>query len=51
MKIADECRAQGAQEVIALVKDLAIPEACTSVINETVDHFKGKKKSYFIVSK
>lgn len=40
-KNAEECRSQGAPEVITLIKDLSTSEACAEAVNETAKHFQG----------
>ena len=39
-KIAEECKNEGAEEVVSIITDLAHPGACCSVVSETVARFK-----------
>lgn len=44
-KVADECKAAGAEDVVVLPKDLAVTDACIAAVKETVDHYKGESRA------
>lgn len=45
-EVANECREKGATDVVVIIKDLSIPEACREAIATTVNHFQGTKSRY-----